>query len=146
MPKPKETVRAYRGYDVDAVSDETGLACLDPSKTIQSQEPDSNINVILERFGITGQLPVNVRVPQYADFIDGVDDYRTAIHAVREAEASFMAMPANVRSRFDNDPQLFLDFCADPSNLDEMRRLGLAVPAVPAVVPDPPATGGVPPT
>ena len=40
-----------------------------------------------------------------------------------------MTMPADVRARFNNDPALFVDFCSDEANLDEMRKLGLAVPA-----------------
>lgn len=138
MTIPKETVRAYRSYDVDAVSNATGLACKDPSKAVQSQRDEADINTIVRNFGITGKMPENVRVPTYGDF-DVVGDYRTAIEAVRSAEDSFMKMPADVRSKFDNDPQAFLDFCMNPDNLEEMRSLGLAVkPAVEVPVPVPP--------
>lgn len=122
-----EVTRAYRHYDSDGVSDDTGLECRDPSLAVQSQRDEADINTIVRNFGITGKLPENVRVPSYGDF-ESVDDYRSAIHAIRDAEKSFMAMPADVRARFDNDPQLFLEFCVDPSNLEEMRKLGLAVP------------------
>lgn len=147
MAKVKESVRAYRSYDPDVVSDETGLECKDPSLAVQSQRDEADINTIVRNFGITGKLPENVRVPSYGDF-DVVDDYRSAIEAVRAAEGSFMQMPADVRSRFENDPQQFLDFCMNPDNLEEMRKLGLAVPAkveVPVPIPDPvpiPADGG----
>lgn len=141
MPnKLGETIRAYRNYDVDAVSDDTSLACADPSRAVQSQRDEADINTIVRNFGITGKIPENVRVPSYGDF-DIVDDYRSAIDAVRAAEASFMAMPAEVRSRFDNDPQGFLEFCMNPANLEEMRKLGLAVaPVVEPTIPLP--TGG----
>ena len=43
-------------------------------------------------------------------------------------EKAFMAMPADVRARFNNDPISFMDFCSKAENLDEMRKLGLAVP------------------
>jgi hypothetical protein len=33
-----------------------------------------------------------------------------------------------VRARFNNSPQEFLEFFADPANSDEAIRLGLAVP------------------
>ena len=39
------------------------------------------------------------------------------MNAVRGAEESFMAMPAEVRSRFGNDPQAFVEFCSDEANL-----------------------------
>lgn len=124
-----ESVRSYRGYDPDVVSNATGLKCEDVSLAVQSQRDEADINTIVRNFGITGRLPENVRVPSYGDFAI-VDDYRSAIHAVRDAEASFMSMPAEVRSRFQNDPQQFLEFCSDYANLEEMRKLGLAVPGV----------------
>jgi len=127
--------RALYNYDADAASNESGLACADESRAIQSQKDEADINVIVRNFGITGRMPESVRIPEYGDF-DLVNDYQSAINAVREADRNFMAMPADVRSKFDNDPQKFLDFCADRSNLDEMRKLGLAVPLeVPPDVP-----------
>lgn len=123
-------LRTENSYDVDAASKDTALFCLDPSRTVQSQKEEADINTIVRNFGITGQLPQNVRVPTYGDF-DGVNDFQSAMHAIMQAEASFMAMPADVRERFANDPQVFLEFCSDSRNLDEMRKLGLAVPAAP---------------
>lgn len=124
-------VKYVGGYDAKLLSDATGLKCEDPSRAIQSMKEEADINTIVRNFGVTGQLPVGVRVPQYADFAE-VSDYREAIEAIREAEKSFLAMPAEVRARFDNSPQLFLEFCSDSRNLDEMRKLGLAVEAAAA--------------
>lgn len=126
---PNERLRSYRSYDVDAVSYENGLHCEDESKAVQSQRDESDINTIVRNFGLTGKMPTDVRVPSYGDFT-GVDDYRSALDAIRAADSSFMRMPANVRARFENDPQQFLDFCMNPDNLEEMRTLGLAVPKV----------------
>ena len=121
-------IRTEGNYDFEQVSNDTGLLCLDPSLAVQSQKDEADINTIVRNFGVTGRIPEGVRVPSYGDF-DLANDYRTCLEAIREAEASFMAMPADVRTRFDNDPQLFLEFCADSNNLAEMRKLGLAVPA-----------------
>ena len=44
------------------------------------------------------------------------------------ANASFMALPAIVRRRFDNDSAQFLDFILNPANIEEARSLGLAKP------------------
>jgi len=129
-------IRAYNGYDTRAASDAAALSGFGPSKTVQSQREEADINTIVRNFGVTGQLPANVRVPSYGDFT-GVDDYRTALHALREAEASFMQMPADVRVKFDNDAGKFVDFCSDTRNLDEMRKLGLAVPAPASDAPAP---------
>lgn len=121
-------LRTPYNYSTDDVSVETGLECLDPSKTVQDATEDADINTIVRRFGLTGQLPDAVAMPQYGDFED-VMDYHTAMIAVTKAQDSFMQMPADVRARFGNDPQMFLEFCGDPGNLEEARKLGLAPPA-----------------
>lgn len=122
---------------VKELSQRTGLCCEDETRTVQSQAEEADINTIVRRFGLTGHMPEGVRPPMYGDF-DTIGDYREAIEAVKAAERSFMAMPADVRYRFDNDPGSFVDFCSDPRNIDEMRKLGLAVPkAVEPQVGDP---------
>lgn len=109
---------------------DSGLKCEDPSLAIQSQEADANINNIMERFGITGQLPQGVRAPTFQDFGDQIFDFRSAVEQIAMAEDAFMCMPARVRSRFDNDPQKFVEFCSDEANAKEMRELGLLKPEV----------------
>lgn len=123
-----------------SVSDgSTDLICNDVSLTQQSFKDDADINVMLERFKITGVLKQGVRAPTYGDFT-GISDYRSAVEAIHQATLSFMDLPAKVRSRFENDPQKFLEFCSDPKNRDEAVSLGLIMSA-PASAPDPdPAT------
>ncbi|AXH76110.1 MAG: internal scaffolding protein [Microviridae sp.] len=128
-------------YDTDQASLDTGLSCGDGTKTQQQFRDDADINVIVRRFGVTGVLPTNGRMPVYDDFSE-VGDYHTAVNAVRAATEAFMALPARVRQRFEHDPQRFVDFCSDPANLDEARKLGLS-PDVPPPdihkIPNPPA-------
>lgn len=112
------------------------LECLDPSLAQQSFKDDVDINVMLEKFKVTGVMPSGVVMPTYGDF-SGVSDYRSAVEAITKANNAFMDMPANVRNRFDNDPQKFLEFCANPENRAEAERLGL-VPKVPEPVPPEP--------
>lgn len=136
MSVVKLLARAAHSYDVDEVSVETGLSAPE-SLTVQSEKDDADINVILDRFGITGQMPQDVRPPTYQDFgPDYVFDFRSAIEAIAMAEDAFMQMPAKVRARFDNDPQQFVEFCSplpdgsySAERLKELRELGLAVPA-----------------
>lgn len=125
-------VRTCSNIDRAVWSDLHGLECRDPSLAVQSQKDEADINNIVRNFGVTGQLPVGVKIPQYGDF-DGVDDYRSAIDAVRAAEDSFMKLPSSLREKLGNDPGRFVDYAADPGNLEEMRKLGLA--PVPASVP-----------
>lgn len=126
------------GFNIDsnAVSRETSIA-FDPSEglTKQSFAEECDINTIVRRFGLTGQLPSNIRQPSYGDFTAAFD-YRSALDAVIAADESFMTLPANVRQRFGNDPAAFVDFCSDPANRAEAERLGLVpVPVVPLVTP-----------
>lgn len=137
-------VRSAYNYDSDLVSAQTATLNEDADMAVQSEKDSCDINVIVRRFGVTGQLPQNVAVPRYEDF-DSVFDFRTAMNAVVAAKESFGELAAEVRERFSNDPQRFLEFCSDPSNVDEMIKFGLAVKR--DVVPDPKIDDGqVPPT
>lgn len=69
-------------------------------------------------------------VPQYGDFTN-VGDYRSALEAVQRANENFMQLPAELRARWDNDPQKFLEYAHNPENLPEMRKFGLAKPETP---------------
>lgn len=119
-------VRSPYNYDAKEVSMRTGLKCEDVSLAVQSQKDEADINTIVRRFGLTGQLPANIRTPQYGDYT-GISDYRSALHAVMDAEKSFMEIPADIRKKFDNDPQKYLEFVTDEKNLEEMVKMGLAV-------------------
>lgn len=120
-------------YDADMVSEETGLDCKDESLTDQSGKEDADINTIVRRFGVTGLVPEAARPLFFADF-DDVFDFQSAQNAIAEANQAFMALPADVRSRFANNPQKFVEFCSEQSadgslaNLAELRKMGLAPP------------------
>lgn len=120
-------VRNPYNYDVDAASEESGLRCEDPSLAVQSARDEVDINTIVRRFGLTGQLPEDLRAPTYGDFV-GVNDYHSAMNAVAKANEAFEEMPAEVRARFQNDPAEFVAFCSDEKNRDEMKKLGLLAP------------------
>ena len=122
-------VRSAFNYDRDVASDESGLKCEDPSKTQQSAAEECDINTIVRRFGLTGLLPQNVRVPTYGDF-SGIFDYQSAMNVIRDADVAFKSMPADVRARFHNSADEFVDFVADEGNREEAIKLGLVVPPV----------------
>ena len=118
-------VRAPGNYDMDVVSQQTALWCLDGSLTQQQFRDECDINNIVDQFMKTGVMPDSVRMPQFVDYT-GVFDFQSAQNAIRQADESFASMPARVRSRFHNSPQEFLEFFADPSNGPEAVALGLA--------------------
>lgn len=118
---------SFRGSD---------LECRDPSLAQQHFKDETDINVLLERFKVTGQMPQGVRLPSYGDFT-GVTDFRSAQEAVLNARNAFMDLPASLRARFENDPQKLMDFLADPANSEEAVKLGLKVAPAPAPAPAP---------
>jgi len=119
-------LRSAFNYDRDLASDEAGLSCPEASLTQQQFKDEADINTIVDRFMKSGVMPDPVRMPQFVD-IEGVFDYQSAMNAVRAADESFMRLDAKLRSRFNNSPQQFLDFFANPDNRSEAIRLGLVV-------------------
>lgn len=118
-------LRTAFNYDRNLAGDESGLDCsVEPSMTKQSFAEECDINTIVRRFNVGGDLPSGVRMPTYGDF-DTVNDFRTALDAVVQAREAFDQMPANVRYRFHNDPAEFVDFCSDEANRPEAIKLGL---------------------
>lgn len=104
----------------------TGLSFEGPGRTIQSAKEECDVNTIMAKYMKTGQLPDMIKKnPQYGDFSDAVD-YQTAVNTVLFADEQFGALPAKVRSRFENDPAAFLEFATNPANLPEMQKMGLA--------------------
>ncbi|WNK15029.1 MAG: internal scaffolding protein [Microvirus sp.] len=124
-------IRSAFFYDTKKASDETGLLCKDKSKAIQSQKEEADINTIVKRFGLTGELPQGIRMPQYGDFLH-VTDYQSALNAVLLAEESFDQLPWELKKRFNNDPEEFVNFCVDGKNYEEAVKLGLVKEKAPA--------------
>lgn len=128
---------AYDDHDLE--SELTGLECKDVSLAVQSSRDEVDINTIVKRFGLTGQLPHDLAVPRYEDF-ENVFDFQSAMNMVREAEVAFMKLPAAVRARFGNSPDALVDFVSDGGNYAEAVKLGIAMerpPEVKEVVPGP---------
>jgi phage internal scaffolding protein len=124
MKSKQPFLRTPYNYDVDLASEESALTCEDPSLTQQHQKEDADINTIVARFGLTGELPFANRQPRYGDFT-AVTDYHSAMNAVRSASEDFMSLPAELRARFHNDPAELIDFLAFDANRDEAIKLGL---------------------
>lgn len=120
----KVFVRNPYNYDMDKVSDETGLKCEDPSLAQQHMKDECDINMIVERFGVTGRIPVTPLEPSYGDF-SGVGDYHTALNKINATKEEFMALPAKIRARFSHDPYELVNFLMDEANRSEAIELGL---------------------
>ena len=117
-------LRTPYNYDRDAASNESGLACEEPTLTQQHFKDETDINNILRQFNITGLLPESPLSPRYGDFT-GIVDYHSALNAVIAAQSDFDALPAQLRARFENDPENLINFLNDSSNYEEAVKLGL---------------------
>jgi phage internal scaffolding protein len=124
MKTPATFLRTQYNYDHDAASNASGLVCEEPTRAQQHHKDECDINIILERFGKTGQVPVNAISGTYGDF-SGVHDYHTAMNALIAAESEFAALPAQIRNKFANDPSNLVQFLDDPQNRAEAEKLGL---------------------
>lgn len=105
-----------------------------PTPTQQHMKAECEINNILGKYDKTGLIThVNRAVAQYGDYSE-VNEYQESLNRVIAAQNAFMELPSAVRKRFANDPGAFFEFATDPSNHDEMVRMGLAnAPVVPEV-------------
>lgn len=119
-------VRGFNNYDADEVSRETASVFDGETMTQQSFAQECDINVIVERFGITGVMPQSVVLPSFADFEGVPQDYHTAVLALTQANEAFLTLPAEVRASFNNDAGAFVAFASDANNLQKMRDWGLA--------------------
>lgn len=127
MSKPVIFLRSAYNYDTDDVSFANGLLCEDESLTIQSAAEEADINTIVRRFNLTGQLPTDLAMPQSGDFTN-IPDFHSAMNLIRQTQEEFLRIPADIRARFNNDPQSFMAFFEDEKNRDEAIKLGFVVP------------------
>lgn len=118
-------IRTPYNYNTNQVSDATGTDTGTDSKTQQQFAEEVDINTIVERFRVTGEMPPAVNFPQPQEFAETFD-FQTAMNVIRQAQESFMELPAKARARFDNNPQKFMEFMNDAENQDEAIKLGLA--------------------
>ena len=126
MGIPKMFLRAPGNYDPDLASDQAGFECVGETMTQQQFADECDINTIVERFGLTGELPNNLRMPVSGDFT-GVVDFKTAMDAVSQAQSAFNQLPGHLRARFENDPQRLMRFLENDKNREEAVELGLVV-------------------
>lgn len=110
--------------DHDEISDATSLVCSDPSLAQQHQKDETDINLIVRKYVQTGELPTHNLPPLQEEFAQ-VTSIQEAMDRVIEAEHAFMQQPAEVRSRFDNDPSKFVEFCSNTENIKDMKKMGL---------------------
>ncbi len=133
--------------------DRVAMDCGKESRTKQSFRDECDINVITAQYVRTGLLShTNRREPMYGDFSQS-RDLKASLEAVKEAEAEFRALDAQVRAAAWNDPVRFLSMLASEEGVAELEAAGLVLGSpeepddvvVPEVVEPPPVVADVPP-
>lgn len=119
--------RAPGTYDPVAVSQATAYVERMPSLTEQSDEPQANLNTMIERLGIDEVMARGYSGPFSADFTEAPGSFQEALERLDAAKAAFAALPARVRARFKHDPGAMLEFLDrdDEEAFDEAIGLGL---------------------
>lgn len=95
----------------------------EPSLTQQAFKEDCDVNIILDRYMKTGELP-KPRHGWYGD-VSEIPDLTQALEIVSSAQSMFDALPAKVRYEFHNDPRRLLDFISNPKNQERAIELGI---------------------
>lgn len=103
-----DVVTSLRGYDPREVTRVTGLYTGRESLVQQQFANEVDINTIIRRFGISRVMPSGAAGGVYGDFT-GIVDYESAKAAIERAESGFLALPPDVRERFQNDPGVYLE-------------------------------------
>lgn len=112
------------------------------SLTRQADAKDCDVNVILDRFMKTGEMPWNGgKEAIYADVSDA-GTFQEALQIVADAQTAFMGLDAKIRARFQNDPAQFLEFMENPDNYKEGVELGIYAKEEPKAPPAPPKVRG----
>lgn len=127
-------------FDRDAESERLGVHMFEKTRTQQQFKEETDINTIMRKFGVTGELPQNVRMVLPDEYED-IGSYEDAMNAIRRADEAFMQMPSGVRSRFQNNPHLFTEFFSREENRLEAEKMGLVIPKPKAPVDQAPGEG-----
>lgn len=126
MTMLKHKPRAPGNYDPNEASAAASILCPEPTRTQQHTRDETDINLIVKRYQSTGILPQSALAPLYGDF--ETVDFHDAQNRLIAARQAFLRIPAEIRSRFDNDPGKFVEFASNPENHDELVRLKLRDP------------------
>lgn len=100
----------------------------EPTRTQRQYKDQVNVNNIIKKFKKTGSITHlrNAQQGIYAD-LTLIPDYAEALMQVKHAQEAFEAIPADIRLKFNNDPNLLIDYLKDPKNKEEAIKHGLLV-------------------
>lgn len=122
-------------YDFRARSNASMKSFSVKSRTKQNFKDQCDINNIIKKYRKNGVNPfVVTESARYGDYSE-VPSYQDSLNFIISADEAFMKLDPRIRARFQNNPGLLIDFCADPNNREEAVKLGLIEKVVPQGTP-----------
>lgn len=112
-----------------------------PTMTEQHHKDSLDPNKIIDNVIRTGSFE-HLNLERFASYADATTagSFLDAQLAYRRGMEAFEALPAHIRTRFNNDPAQLLTFLENPENRAEAEKLGIVekfiAPESPAVVPE----------
>lgn len=107
---------------------DTRVFCKEKTLTKQSAKDECDINKIIARFDKTGMVThINEREARFGD-VSEFTNYAEALRTVQNASDMFMSLSAEVRKKFNNNPEELITFLLDTKNDKEAIELGLINP------------------
>jgi len=92
--------------------------------TEQHHKKECDINCIIKKYDKTGLINhVSKFEAKYGDFT-GME-FSNMQNIVANANSAFQELPAEIRSRFKNNPKNLVEFMEHPENREEAIKLGL---------------------
>jgi phage internal scaffolding protein len=95
------------------------------SRTKQAHAKEADINYIMRKYLKTGLIEHSRKHQPDYGFATS-EDFHTSMNIITKANSMFEELPSQIRSKFENKPDQFLDFVHDENNLPEMIKMGLA--------------------
>jgi len=120
----KEDDKAGEASLVHNIPDEKDVS---PTGAQQQFRDDVDINVIARRLGLEDEnanLP-RVTDPRYYGDFTQARSLREMLDSARVAQERFNDLPADIRERFNHDPQKLWEFVNNEKNLEEAVQIGL---------------------
>lgn len=112
--------------------EKNGRADLDfgdePSLTKQAEKDSCDINKVLAKCAATGTVPCSNTQMIFGNFASGAD-YHQIMSITTAAQQEFNQLPVDLRTRFENSVEKYIDFVLDKKNRREAAELGL-IPAL----------------
>lgn len=136
----KEYCKKFGVHSQPTTSEEMRIHCQRPGNmdedgnpiyfTEQHHKKECDVNNIVKKYDKTGLIEHIQRFEGEFGDLTGMD-FKAMQDKVANAKSRFNLLPADIRARFDNDPQKLISFMDDPRNREEGITLGLIKKSTP---------------